>query len=124
VTPAELPAWLAGADVGMAVYGETPNYRAGLPNKLFECLMAGVPVVASDFPAWRQLLCEDPDAPLGRVVDPDSRADVVAAITGLLDEQRRDRSIRDRCRHAALERHNWETEAERLIALYRDLVPA
>jgi glycosyltransferase involved in cell wall biosynthesis len=121
VPPEELRAWLVGADVGVAVYEETPNYRAGLPNKLFECLMAGVPVVASDFPAWRQLLYEDPDAPLGRVVDQDSRTEVAGAIADLLAERRAGTSIRERCRRAAIERHNWETEAERLVDLYREL---
>jgi glycosyltransferase involved in cell wall biosynthesis len=121
VAPDELGAWLTGADVGMAIYADTPNYRGGLPNKLFECLMAGVPVVASDFPPWRELLCADPDAPLGRVVDPDDLAMLAATIGDLIDEQRHSPAIRERCRRAAVARHNWDAEVEGLIARYREL---
>ena len=70
VPPDELGGWVASADVGvMAIQPSTINHRMSTPNKLFECLAAGVPVVASDFPEMRQIVCGDPAGPLG-VVDP------------------------------------------------------
>ena len=76
VPPDELCAWVASADVGvMAIQPSTLNHRLSTPNKLFECLAAGVPVVASDFPEMRRIVCDDPVGPLGVVAAPDDVAE-------------------------------------------------
>ena len=55
------------ADVGLSVFQpETINYRLTLTNKLFETIAAGVPVVASDFPQYREVLLDDPAGPSAR----------------------------------------------------------
>ena len=57
------------ADVGvMPIQPSTLNHRLSTPNKLFECLAAGVPVVVSDFPEMRRIVLDDPDGPLGDAV--------------------------------------------------------
>ena len=49
--PTELLDWVAAADVvAMPIQPSTLNHRLTTPNKLFEALAAGVPVVASDLP--------------------------------------------------------------------------
>jgi glycosyltransferase involved in cell wall biosynthesis len=125
VPPDVLLSWVVDADVGvMAIQASTLNHRMSTPNKLFECLAAGVPVVASDFPEMRRIVCEDPDGPLGEVCDPSDVAAVASAIRRVTDlpvEAAAD--LRRRCLRAAHERWNWETESERLLALYEDLVP-
>ena len=51
VPPEELLPWVAAADVvAMPIQPTTLNHRLTTPNKLFEALAAGVPVVASDLP--------------------------------------------------------------------------
>ena len=125
VNPDELPAWIAGADVGvMPIAPTTRNHRLSTPNKLFDCLSAGVPLVASDFPGIRQIVDTDPAAPLGLLVDPTSPAAVARAILTIVDappEVRRE--LRERCRKSAEERWNWEAESATLLGLYRDLDP-
>ncbi len=120
VLPAELLGWVASADVGaMPLQPSTLNLRLSTPNKLFECLAAGTPVVASDFPALRRIIVDDPDGPLGAVCDP-TRVDLVAvAIRSILELPPADRSaLRKRCSRAARIRWNWAREAETLVALY------
>jgi glycosyltransferase involved in cell wall biosynthesis len=99
------------------------NDRLSTPNKLFECLAAGVPVVSSDFPERRRVLLEDPSGPLGVLCDPADPADIASAIREILDLPRdRYMAMRQRCEHAAQERWNWEADAARLIALYGKLM--
>ncbi|HYL40550.1 MAG TPA: glycosyltransferase, partial [Candidatus Binatus sp.] len=124
VTPDELLAWIAPADVAvLAIQPNTQNHRLSTPNKLFEAIAAGVPVVASDFPAIRPIVADDPGGPLGVLVDPTDVGAVAGAIRGLLDLPPSERAtLRARCFAAARERWNWEIESARLVALYAELV--
>ncbi len=124
VPPHELPPWVASADVGvMPIQRSTLNHYLSTPNKLFESLAAGVPVVVSDFPEMRRIVLQDPDSPLGAACDPADPASVAGAIRGILalppDEAE---ALRGRCLRAAHERYNWETEVSHLVGLYRDLL--
>ena len=124
VPPDALPAWIAPVDVGaMPIQPSTLNHRLSTPNKLFECLAAGVPVVASDFPEMHRIVIDDPDGPLGAVCDPTDPGAIAAAIASILELDPAERAdLRDRCARAAHERWNWETESAKLVALYAGLV--
>jgi glycosyltransferase involved in cell wall biosynthesis len=106
----------------MAIQPTTLNHRLATPNKLFECLAAGVPVVAGDLPGMRQIVLGDPAGALGALCDPTDPGSIAATAAGLLalDPAER-RALRDRCRQAARDRWNWETEGAKLVALYASL---
>jgi glycosyltransferase involved in cell wall biosynthesis len=125
VLPAELLLWVASADIGaLPIQRSTLNHYLSTPNKLFECLAAGIPVLASDFPAMRRIVMGDPLGPLGVVCDPASVDEVATALKSLLklDSATAD-AMRARCLAAAQSRWNWEEESAALVALYRDLAP-
>ena len=85
VPPSDLLPWVASADVGaMPMPPATLNLFLSTPNKLFECLAAGVPVVVSDFPVVRRIVVDDPDGPLGRTCDPTSAGDVARALRSIV----------------------------------------
>jgi glycosyltransferase involved in cell wall biosynthesis len=123
VDPADVAAFVAGADVAaMAIQPSSLNHRLSTPNKLFESLAAGVPVVSSDFPVRRRIVIDDPDGPLGAVCDPTSPASIALAIRSIVDLPEAARAdLRERCLRAARERWNWETESARLVERYRRL---
>lgn len=116
VPMSDLAGWVAGADVGvMAFLGTSLNQLYFTPNKLFECLNAGVPVVASDFPTMRDIVTPD----VGKLCEPEDPRSIASAIQGLLQEpgeQRKRRRIQ--CRLLAEQRYNWESEARGLLAIY------
>jgi glycosyltransferase involved in cell wall biosynthesis len=120
VPPAELLDWVASADVGaMPNQPRTLNERLSTPNKLFECLAAGTPVVSSDFPERRRIILDDPDGPLGAVCDPTDPASIAGALRSILDlGPSAAAELRARCRRAASERYAWATQLEILVALY------
>ena len=123
VSPEEVVPWVAGADVDvMALQPSTLNHILSTPNKLFESLAAGTPVVASDFPELRRIVADDPAGPLGELCDPSDPGAVAASIRAIVALPAGPRAeLRARCLTAAHERWNWETEAPRLVGLYDDL---
>jgi glycosyltransferase involved in cell wall biosynthesis len=123
VAPELLAEWVAAADVGaMPNQPRTANERLSTPNKLFESLAVGLPVVSSDFPERRSIVIDDPDGPLGAVCDPTDVGSIAAAIRSILDLDPSARAdLRARCLRAAHDRWNWETESAKLVELYASL---
>ena len=123
VPPDELLPWVASADVGvMPNQPRTLNERLSTPNKLFESLAAGLPVVSSDFPERRRIILDDPAGPLGAVCDPTDPAALAAALAGLLALPPAERAaLRARVLAAAHARYTWDHQAGILVAAYAAL---
>jgi glycosyltransferase involved in cell wall biosynthesis len=113
----ELLAWTAESDVGVTLLQDTcENHRLALPNKLFEYIAAGVPVVAADLPEARRLI----DAyGIGWCVAPDDPAQLAATLETALSE-RGDPARAQRLLRAAAELR-WPVEQARLHAVYDHL---
>ena len=70
----------------------------------------------------RRIVLDDPDGPLGVMCDPADPTSIAAAVRSILDlDPAERRALSDRCKTAARERWNWETESARLVSLYADL---
>lgn len=110
---------LASARVGLVLLHDTPAYRESYPVKLFEYMAAGLPVVVSDFPLWRELVA-GPEA--GLLVDPGDATAAGAAISWLLDHPAEAQAMGDRGRAAVEQAHHWHGEGERLVAFYDRLL--
>jgi glycosyltransferase involved in cell wall biosynthesis len=123
VPPDDVVDWVGSADVDViALERSTLNHWLCTPNKLWESLTAGTPVVVSDFPVMRRIVMDDPAGALGTVCDPVDPASIAAAIRAVTDAGSEARAAwRARCLLAAAERWNWETESARLVELYASL---
>jgi glycosyltransferase involved in cell wall biosynthesis len=120
VPPDQLIEWISGANVAyLGCPPRTLNLRLTLPNKLFECIMAGVPVVAAEGTEQGRLVSREA---VGRTADieaVDSLAGELSAILTMPANEQAD--LRQHCRSLALTRYSWELNAEPLIELYREL---
>jgi glycosyltransferase involved in cell wall biosynthesis len=123
VEPDEVVQWVSGADVDvMAIQVGDLNSQLSLPNKLFESLAAGVPVVSTDLPERRSVILGDPEGPLGALCDPTDPASIAAALRSILDQPADARlAQRERILRAAHRRWNWGAEVAGLVKLYADL---
>jgi len=110
---------LLAARAGLALFHRQPNHMDAIrSNKLFEYMAAGIPVIASDFPTWREIVV---GTGCGLTVDPSDHAAIAAAIEHLLTHPEEAEAMGERGRAAVRERFNWDGEAARLLSLYRDL---
>jgi glycosyltransferase involved in cell wall biosynthesis len=123
VSPDVLDRWVAGADVGlMPNQHETLNEYVSTPNKLFESIGVGTPVVSSDFPERRRIILEGPEGPLGALCNPSDPADIARAIVEVIGGTKAEREgYRSRCRKAAAARWNWAAQVTTLQGFYQEI---
>jgi glycosyltransferase involved in cell wall biosynthesis len=119
VSLADLPSYTASADIGVQPIENTClNHLSTDSNKLFEYMMAGLPVVASSLPEIRTLVSEHE---LGLLVEPGSISELAFAICRLVGN--------DDLRHkfeknaAIASQHlNWDEQEGALLSLYKDVL--
>lgn len=120
VPPSEVAPILARASVGWLPRDPgVPNNLLAWPNKLVEYMVVGLPVVASDLQLQSAVVN---DAQCGYAVDGLSPAAHARAMCALLDDPERARALGENGRRIALQKYTWEAEAEKLVALYRELL--
>lgn len=108
----ELLFWTAAADIGMAnIINSSVSYHTSLPNKLFEYIMAGVPVIGSDSPEIGRIVRE---TGVGVACDPADPSAIAEAARVILGDKARFVEATERARH----HYNWDVEAKKLVALY------
>lgn len=122
VPPDEVVGYAASATVGVSpILPACLSYRYSLPNKLFEYMAAGLPVVASNFPQVREVV-EGSGA--GRVVDTCDPRAIGAALCDLLDDRPAMAEMGRRAREAVERRYNWGASERILLEAYGRLFPA
>jgi glycosyltransferase involved in cell wall biosynthesis len=115
----ELLSWTASASIGLNVLPPdySPSIYFCLPNKLFEYLMAGLPVLTSHLPAVVEVLRQ---YDVGQVVDSLDPKAVAEAINALLADKEALMRMRANALAAARDTLNWEAESQRLVRLYEE----
>lgn len=114
----KLLAFTVCADLGVHLIQNTClNHYYSLPNKLFEYIMAGIPVVVSNFPEIRRIVSE---YDVGITVDPSNRYEIKEALKRLLGDHQLRETFAQKARKAAQEL-NWEKEAEKLKQVYSEI---
>lgn len=106
--------WLAG----LALFPDTAHYRRKILTKFFEYMLAGLPVICSNFRSWKLFVEE---LQCGFAVDPEDPAQAVAAINYLQNNPDEAREMGLRGRKAVLEQYRWDNEADKLVDLYKRL---
>lgn len=121
VHPLDVPQWTASADVSIvAVPANSLNQRLSTPNKFWESLTAGTPIVVGrDLEVMRAIVESER---VGGIADPADPDDLARAFRVILDAPAVEReAMRRRCLLLANERYNWETAVIPYLALVEGL---
>ncbi len=104
--------------VGLVTLHPIINYLDSLPIKMFEYMTAGLPVVSSDFPLWKDIVQK---SGCGLCVDPLNTTAIAEAINYILTHPEEAKKMGENGKRAVLEHYNWQNEEQKLLAIYHKL---
>lgn len=116
----EVSNFMQECSAGMALYtydDANVNYKEGtLGNqKIFEYMMAGLPLITSHLRLWEQIVIEND---CGIVVEPKDINTISNAINYLIDHPNEAKRMGDNARKAVREKYNWSTQEKTLFEAY------
>ena len=108
---------LAESAAGLVLCHPGPNHTDSQPNKLFEYMAAGLPVIASNFPLWKEIVEKNS---CGICVNPLNSKEIADAINWVLKNPLQAAEMGRNGRKIVLEKYNWEAESKKLIKFYEE----
>jgi hypothetical protein len=126
--------WMIGPDaagiyyaafmIGVAIYiycNNMDGQKGNLANtKLFEFMNWGVPVICTDFSLWKKIVVDEVQC--GICVNPYDENEISNAIKYLIENPEIAVQMGKNGRKAVLNTYNWETQAKKLVALYKKII--
>ncbi|MBK8453862.1 MAG: glycosyltransferase family 4 protein [Thiofilum sp.] len=110
---------LSQSRVAAVTFLPAPNHIESQPNKMFEYMSAGLPIVASNFPLWKEII-EDNNC--GICVNPESAKDISQALEQLLSNPNLMLEMGKNARQAVIEKYNWSSESNKLLKFYQSIL--
>lgn len=120
--------WLSREDVaallgktraGLVLFHPARNHIDAQPNKIFEYMAAGIPLIGSNFPLWKEIIEKEK---VGLCVDPTDAKAVAQAMTQILDDPAEADAMGKRGRAAVETKFSWDAESQKLVDLYSRLL--
>jgi glycosyltransferase involved in cell wall biosynthesis len=118
LTREEVKEYLSKSTLGLVILRPEPRYVVSYPIKLFEYMSAGIPVIASNFPLWKEIVEREN---CGKCVDPLQPNEIASAIKWFVNHPEEAKKMGENGRKAIEQKYNWEQESKRLLELYRTL---
>jgi glycosyltransferase involved in cell wall biosynthesis len=106
--------WLAG----LALFPPTDHYRKKELTKFFEYMSAGIPIICSDFPVWKQFVEKHG---CGIAVNPYDDKEIKRAIDYLRLNPEKAKEMGQNGQIAVIKELNWESEGNKLCAWYKKI---
>ncbi|MGM0624716.1 MAG: glycosyltransferase family 4 protein [Bacteroidota bacterium] len=109
---------LSESKAGMVTFLAYPNHVDAQPNKIFEYMSAGLPVIGSDFELWKQIIA---DNNCGVCVNPASPEKIAKGINTIVNSEEKMNLYGKNGRRLIETTYNWEAEEVKLNNIYKEL---
>lgn len=106
---------------GMVTLHPTASFKEAYPIKLFEYMLAGLPVIASNFKLWEEFVL---DHNCGLMADPLDPKDIADKINFLLDNPEEAEQMGKNAYDTVRKYYTWESEERKLLRFYEKLMHA
>lgn len=113
---ADMATMLSEARAGLVLFQPHQNHIDAQPNKLFEYMSAGLPIIASNFPLWREII---EVGKCGICVDPRNALSIADAMVWIIQNPDEAEEMGHRGKALVSERYNWGTQTAALMSVYQ-----
>jgi glycosyltransferase involved in cell wall biosynthesis len=104
---------------GLVTFLPYPNHIHAQPNKIFEYMASGLPVIGSNFPLWKEIIEENN---CGICVNPENPKEISEAINKLSVNPSLVQEMGNNGKRLVIEKYNWSVEESKLISFYKKLI--
>jgi glycosyltransferase involved in cell wall biosynthesis len=110
---------LSKSKAGLVTLHPIINYQDALPVKMFEYMIAGIPVISSDILLWKEIVEKNN---CGICVNPKKSSEIAKAIKYIIEHPIEAEKMGQNGKKAILNRYNWESEEKKLITIYENIL--
>lgn len=110
---------LSQSKAGLVTLYPTINYQEALPVKMFEYMLAGIPVISSNIPLWEEIVKQND---CGLCVDPKSKDEIAKAIKFIMSNPKKAQEMGKNGRDAVVNKFNWNKEVDKLVIIYKKVL--
>ena len=104
---------------GIVTFHPLPNHIDAQPNKMFEYMSAGLPIITSNFPLWKEIV-EGNNC--GICINPLEPKEIAQAIEYIITHPKEAEQMGQNGKKAVLEKYNWGVEEKKLFEIYKELI--
>jgi glycosyltransferase involved in cell wall biosynthesis len=109
---------MSQSKAGLVTIHPSPNYIDSLPIKMFEYMSAGLPIITSNFPLWKEIVVENNCGIFTNPLEPKAIAE---AIKYIINNSAEAKQMGQNGKKAILEKYNWQVEEKKLFEIYQEL---
>ncbi|PKM19389.1 MAG: glycosyl transferase [Gammaproteobacteria bacterium HGW-Gammaproteobacteria-15] len=110
---------LGRSKAGIVTFHNYPNHVHAQPNKMFEYMSAGLPIITSNFPMWREVVEGNH---CGICVDPLDKHAIADAINYIINNPKEAECMGINAVAAIKNKYNWSVEEQNLFKVYKELL--
>jgi len=104
---------------GIVTFLPLPNHVDAQPNKMFEYMSAGIPVIGSHFHLWKEIIEKNN---CGICVNPQNPKAIADAINYLIKNPKIAQKMGENGRQAVFQKYNWQNEEQKLFQFYEKIL--
>jgi len=109
---------MSNSKAGIVTFHPLPNHIDAQPNKMFEYMSAGLPIITSNFLLWKEIV-EGNNC--GICVNPLEPKEIANAVEYIINYPTEAEQMGQNGKKAVIEKYNWNVEEKKLFKIYEKL---